>query len=178
MSLRPIWRRLKRSPSRKRDPSPKAQTTNKSDTQPATPVPNGPVKTLPQADDLWIKAEKDLRDDPQQRKFLDNAANVLEQRGLKIGTSGSRSHQQLCSFLEEKSRALEDKKWMVGDHEFASKAQLVKIFQHVLMVKDIVNTAASISPPAAIACAGLTVTLTVRHFYTLQGSSAPHILDC
>lgn len=167
MPLRPIWQRLKGSSSRKRDPSLKAQKANKSNDRPATPVPNDPKNTLSHTDDIWIEAEKYLRVDPQQGRLLDSAANVLEQTGLKIGADDPLSHQQLCSFLENKSQILEEKKWMVGDHEVASKAQLVKIFQRVLMVKDIVNTAASISPPAAIACAGLTVTLTVRYLYTV-----------
>ncbi|KAJ6084525.1 hypothetical protein N7486_011325 [Penicillium sp. IBT 16267x] len=85
-------------------------------------------------EDLWAQAKQSLSADPKKKEILDEATGILEAYGLKLDGN----HQQLCSFLDDRVSELEEKKWMV---------------------KDIVSAAASASPPAAIACVGVTVCL-------------------
>jgi len=49
----------------------------------------------------------------------------------------------------------------VGNHEINVEDKLYMAISGVQAVKDLVGTAVSASPPATIACAGVTVILTV-----------------
>ncbi|KAJ5080904.1 hypothetical protein N7456_013614 [Penicillium angulare] len=121
----------------------------------------GPESSRPENDDIWVQADKSLRENTKTAEVLENAARILQESGLIFAEESAQKHLQLCNFLNEKSRTLEDRKWVVGEWKPASRIKLTKIFQNILMVKDIITSAASASPPAAIACAGLIVALTL-----------------
>lgn len=106
-------------------------------------------------EDLWMRAEWQLKQNETTNKILRASADILkEQFQLDIQTDGI-TGQRLCGFLEIKNRELEGKKLIAEE-------RLAQVFRNVLVVKDVVNAAASASPPAAIACAGVTVGLLVR----------------
>lgn len=115
-------------------------------------------------EDLWAKAEQRLVQDERMARILKEASQIIEESGLKVGSHGTVGHQQLRSFLNTQVHELEEKKWIIhfGDHFFRVRDQLTRIFKNILVVKDLVNTAASGTPPVAIACAGVTVSLLVR----------------
>lgn len=135
-----------------------------------SPSPELPVvaQVAPQGqEDLWMRAEWRLMQNETTNKILTASAEILENHlGLNVQTDGI-TDRELCGFLETKNRELEGKKWVVqfGGHKMGVEEQLTRAFRNVLMVKDVFTTAASASPPAAIACAGVTVGLLVRLFY-------------
>lgn len=96
-------------------------------------------------------------------RILKEATEIIEESGLKAGPHGTADHQQLRSFLDTKVDELEQKKWMVrvDDHYIGVRDQLTRLIRNILVLKDVVSTAASASPPAAIVCAGMTVSLLV-----------------
>ncbi|KAJ5735860.1 uncharacterized protein N7483_000985 [Penicillium malachiteum] len=123
------------------------------------------------SEDLWIIAERQLKDDVKTKQLLVRAAEIVKGWGFELATDGKDRRQKLAKFLDARVVDLEDKKWTIGDHGASIKEQTAKVFQKILMLKDVFNTAASTSPPAAIACAGVAVALllfiqTVEH----QGS--------
>jgi hypothetical protein len=106
-----------------------------------------------------------LNDDKGKRKIWQTYLEILESElgsELKASRTADRQ-QQLCQLLDIKTQELEDKKWKVrfGDHNVEVRDLLTGTFKNVLIAKDLINSAASASPPAAIACAGVTVVLTV-----------------
>ncbi|KAE8150275.1 hypothetical protein BDV25DRAFT_154691 [Aspergillus avenaceus] len=129
-------------------------------------------------EDLWVKAEERLRNDRDLQKILEESVRILETNfALRAQTGDTASRQGLCDFLDTKFSELEEKKWVIqlGSHSFKVKEQLNKTFRNVMLFKDIINTAATASPPAAIACAGATVVLLLvvqageQHETLLQG---------
>lgn len=50
----------------------------------------------------------------------------------------------------------------LGEHSIEVQELLKRAFQNILKLNEVVNTAASASAPAAIACAGVMVSLQVR----------------
>lgn len=80
---------------------------------------------------------------------------------FQSNTSGC---NQLCNFLGAQARELEEKKWMIklGEHSIEVQELLKRTFQNILKLKEVVNTAASASAPAAMACAGVIFSLQVR----------------
>jgi hypothetical protein len=70
---------------------------------------------------------------------------------------------QLDRLFQRRADALEKEKWKIqfGDHEVGVQDMVSSAFEKVLMVKDLIDTAASASPPAALACAGLSVVFTL-----------------
>jgi hypothetical protein len=107
-----------------------------------------------------------LSKDKEKRKILKAYLEILgSELGSELKPSGSIDRQkQLCQLLDTKTQELEDKKWNVrfGDHAVEVSNLLDGAFKNVLIAKDLINSAAVASPPAAIACAGVTVVLTVR----------------
>ncbi|KAJ6022210.1 hypothetical protein N7540_007714 [Penicillium herquei] len=123
------------------------------------------------SEDLWVIAEIQLKEDAKAKQLLGRAAEIVKGWGFELATDGVERRKELTKFLDARVADLEDKKWTIGDHGASIKEQTAKIFQKILMLKDVANTAASTSPPAAIACAGVAVALllfiqTVEH----QGS--------
>ena len=117
-----------------------------------------------ESEDLWKEAEQRLIKDERMAPILKEASRIIEESGLKIGSPGTADHQQLGSFLDTQVEELEDKRWIIhfGDHFISVRDQLTRIFKNIIVLKDIVNTAASSTPPVAMACASVTVSLLVR----------------
>lgn len=119
-------------------------------------------------DSLWERAEKKLRGDKRSAEILQEATKILNDWGLDVQLSGENNHKKLCSFLEDQANALKEKQWMIGDQTVSVQDQVTKVMRNILVVKDVINTAASASPPAAIACAAVTVSLMVREFWRTE----------
>jgi hypothetical protein len=121
-------------------------------------------ESTPQPSDLWVKAEQTLRHNSEVDKILTASAEILESNyGLKLQPRDTSHHEQLCDFLEAKAIQVEEKKWVIhlGNHSITVRDQLTKVFKNVLAIKDIISTAASSSPPASLACAGITACFAV-----------------
>ena len=107
-----------------------------------------------------------LSKDTEKRKILQAYLEILgSELGSELKPSGSIDRQrQLCQLLDTKTQELEGKKWNVrfGDHAVEVSTLLDGAFKNVLIAKNLINSAVIASPPAAIACAGVTVVLTVR----------------
>jgi hypothetical protein len=124
-----------------------------------------PVQPLQATDDLWARAEEALKCDPVKKKVFEDYLEILGQRlDSKLEPAdGHDRHKQLCQLIEVETKELEDKKWkfQVGEYTRDVADLFQRSFKAILSVKDLVNTAASSCPPAALACAGATVILTV-----------------
>jgi hypothetical protein len=154
----------KRSDGEPKDPSPKAGSADSS-----APLESKPdAATSSEADNLWVRAEQILSNDKRKREILQAYLGILEsQLGSELKPSGTADRQkQLCQLLDAKTQELENKKWKVrfGDHNVEVRDLLTGAFKNVLIAKDLIHSAASASPPAAIACAGVTIVLTVRPY--------------
>lgn len=123
------------------------------------------VATPSKADNLWVKAEQKLMDDSNKSKLWQSYLDILaSELGSDLKPSGTDERQnQLCQLFEAKTQELEEKRWKIrfGDHTTTVGDLLKRVSKNVIIAKDIINTAARASPPAAIACAGVTVVLTV-----------------
>ncbi|GAB1206414.1 hypothetical protein APSETT445_005101 [Aspergillus pseudonomiae] len=135
--------------------------------------------TFMEKESLWVRAEQLLREDDKKRRIWQASLDILEEEfGSRLQPTGKTDlRRQFCNLLDAKTRDLEGKKWSVrfGDHRIAVKDQLIRVFQNVLIAKDAIGHAANLSPPAAIACAGVTVVLSLvvqaaeQHAALLQG---------
>ena len=114
---------------------------------------------------IWMKAEERLKQDKKKREILDAYQKILKAEfGAKFNPSDSTGRQkQLCQLLETKVQDLKEHKLAVrlGGHTLDVEKQLNSVFKSILIAKDLINTAAYASPPAAMACAGVAVILTV-----------------
>lgn len=137
-----------------KNPSPQVSSASLS----AFPESKHDATTPSEADNIWVRAEKKLSEDNEKRKILQAYLDILESElGSKLKPSGTADRQkQLCQLLDSKTQELEDKN---NDKQFSNL--LAGAFKNVLIAKDLVNSAAIVSPPAAIACAGVTIVLTV-----------------
>lgn len=131
---------------------------------PLKPTQNsGDTATSREPEDLWAKAEQRLAQDEKMGRILKKATEIIQEAGLRAGSHGTADHQQLHSFLDTKVDELKQKEWKVrfDDRCIGVRDQVTKLIRNILVLKDVVTTAASASPPAALACAGLTVSLLV-----------------
>lgn len=145
-------------------PPDKPDDNQSDDCSPSAGLPVVTQVAPQQAEDPWLRAEWQLKQNETTNKILTASVEILEIHfGLNVQTHGI-TGRELCGFLDTKTRELEEKKWVVrfGGHKLGVEEQLTRAFQNILMVKDVYNTAASASPPAAIACAGVTIGLLVR----------------
>ncbi|KAI9862582.1 MAG: hypothetical protein M1813_004434, partial [Trichoglossum hirsutum] len=121
--------------------------------------------TSSETGNIWVRAEQMLSKDERKREVFQAYLGILEsQLGSKLQPSGTADRQkQLCQLLDDKTQELEDEKWKVqfGDHKVEVADKLTGALKNVLIAKDLINSASIASPPAAIACAGITVLLTV-----------------
>lgn len=140
--------------STKKDDHQKASesTLSKPNSVPTPPVTN---------DTLWDRAEKKLKGEKDKQELLQKATKILEEWGLDPQLSGRNGCNNLCDFLENQKYELTEKQWVIFDHKVSVQNRVTKVMRNILMVKDVINTAASTSPPAAIACAAVTVSLLV-----------------
>ncbi|KIW69667.1 hypothetical protein PV04_05531 [Phialophora macrospora] len=124
-----------------------------------------PVPPLQATDNLWARAEEALKCDPVKKKLFEDYLEILGQRlDSKLDPAdGHDRHKQLCQLIDVETRELEDKKWkfQVGDYTRGVAELFQRSFKAILSVKDLINTAATSCPPAALACAGATMILTI-----------------
>jgi ankyrin repeat protein len=127
-------------------------------------TPNSP--TVKKVFDPWLEAQQLLRKDKTLDKIWVESIHILNSRvGLKSENDGNAIRvNDLRTFLNVTTERLDDKKWTIQDDigQDDKRKKLTKVCQNILLVKDIVNSAAAASPPAAIACAGITAGLLVN----------------
>ncbi|KAJ5102458.1 hypothetical protein N7532_002987 [Penicillium argentinense] len=114
---------------------------------------------------LWQRAEDKLNASPDTQELLQASYQSLTaELGEELQPIGTAARQaQLDRLFQCRADALEKEKWTIqfGDHEVGVQDMVSSAFEKVLMVKDLIDTAASASPPAALACAGLSVVFTL-----------------
>ncbi|KAL4782361.1 ankyrin repeat protein [Aspergillus varians] len=113
--------------------------------------------------DPWLAAQQILRKDETLNKIWEESIRILtSQLGLKCEDDGNTTRvDDPRTFVDIITQRIDDKKWAVQDNssESDTRERLTKVCQNILLVKDIVQSATAASPPAAIACAGVTVGL-------------------
>ncbi|KAL4894320.1 hypothetical protein BDV59DRAFT_16942 [Aspergillus ambiguus] len=127
--------------------------------------------------DPWLEAQQLLCTDETLNKIWVESIHILKS-GLGLKYEGN--VDDLRTFLDVTTQRLDDKKWTVRDDigKDDTRKKLTKVCQNILLFKDVVNPAAAASPPAAIACAGITVGLLMfiqameQHEILLQGLDA------
>ncbi|PYH75959.1 hypothetical protein BO82DRAFT_297472, partial [Aspergillus uvarum CBS 121591] len=119
-----------------------------------------------------------MKQNRELAEVLSDSMDILEsQYRLDLQRGDPSYHEQLCKLLNAKTAEAETKKWEVhlGDHSVVVRDQLNKVLKNILVVKEVVSTAASASPPASIACAGVMVCFTMiiqaveQHAVLLRG---------
>ncbi|KAE8364900.1 hypothetical protein BDV27DRAFT_171969 [Aspergillus caelatus] len=109
-----------------------------------------------QPNDLWVRAEEKLRQNRELDKILTDSAKILESDYA----------------IYEKER-----KWVIhlGNHSVSVGEQIANISKNVVALKDLITPAASLSPPASLACAGIIACFSMvvqaaeQHALLLQG---------
>ena len=121
---------------------------------PATPK----SQTDSSGHNLWQRAELELRKDRRKKKIFDAFIQILEVHyGLQLGDQGSLEFQvRMWTVFDCAIQKLE-----VAKNKWTT---LTTGSKNVLLIKDLINAAATSSPPAAVACAGIGIILTVRYF--------------
>ncbi|KAE8168021.1 hypothetical protein BDV40DRAFT_295143 [Aspergillus tamarii] len=124
-----------------------------------------------QPSDLWVRAEEKLRQNRELDKTLTESAKILESDyGLKLQPGATSHHKRLSDLLEER-------KWVIhlGNYSVGVGEQIANISKNVLALKDLITPAASLSPPASLACAGIIACFSMvvqaaeQHALLLQG---------
>ncbi|KAL3433576.1 hypothetical protein BDV09DRAFT_196670 [Aspergillus tetrazonus] len=161
----------KKSP-KKRFPWYRRFGKKKNETPADNPRPEGPF-------DPWLEGQQLLRKDETLNKIWEESIHILKSRlGFKYEDNGNAGRvNDLRAFLDVINQRLEEEKWTIldGMGQSDTRKKLTKVCGNILLVKDVVNPATATSPPAAIACAGITVGLLLfiqaveRHETLLQG---------
>ena len=132
------------------DPSPKS-------------TPSIPTNGKPK--DLWDRAEEELSNDKRKAEVLEAYKEIFRsQLGSELAARGTVSrHEQMCRLLNTKVEELERQKWKLhlGDHNIEVETLFSGVVRNILLAKDIISSAALADPHAALACAGVSVILTV-----------------
>ncbi|KXG51333.1 uncharacterized protein PGRI_093450 [Penicillium griseofulvum] len=118
------------------------------------------ITTATQTEDLWTKATQRLAQDKKMALILKEARQIVADSGLELGSHGT-VDQQLQGSLNAKVEELKQQELVIqiDDHYIKVREKLVRAIQNVVVLKDAVNMASAASPPVAIACAGITVSL-------------------
>jgi len=115
--------------------------------------------------DLWDRAEEELSNDKGKAKILKAYLEILKsQLGSELAPRGTASRdEQMSQLLDTKVEELERLKWRLhlGDHDVEVGILFSGVVSNILLAKDIISSAASADPHAALACAGVSVILTV-----------------
>lgn len=129
------------------------------------PTPITPTNSAP--NDLWDRAEEGLSNgkDKRKAKILHAYLEILKsQLGSELTERGTAARQeQMCQLLDTKVEELEKQKLrlhLVG-HDVEVGTLFSGIVSNILLAKDIISPAASADPHAALACAGVSVILSV-----------------
>ena len=175
---------------RKLASNPPSETPSQSTSLPLSPSPaaDNPPKTLASAvprpidpdpspestlsiptnskpKDLWDRAEEELSNDKGKAEILKAYLEILRsQLGSELAARGTASrHEQMSRLLNTKVKELERRKWRLhlGDHNIEVETLFSGVVRNVLFAKDIISSAALADPHAALACAGVSVILTV-----------------
>ena len=132
------------------DPSPKS-------------TPSIPTNGKPK--DLWDRAEEELSNDKRKAEIIEAYQEILgSQLGSELAARGTASrNEQMSQLLNTKVEELEKRKWRLhlGDHNVEVGTLFSGVVSNILLAKDIISSAASADPHAALACAGVSVILTV-----------------
>ena len=132
------------------DPSPKS-------------TPSVPTNGKPK--DLWDRAEEELSNDKGKAEILEAYQEILRsQLGSELAARGTASrHEQMSQLLNAKIEELERRKWRLhlGDHNIEVETLFSGVVRNILLAKDIISSAALADPHAALACAGMSIILTV-----------------
>lgn len=124
---------------------------------PAQGVPEA-GKQKPQlqpTDNLWLRAEADLKNDPLKKEMFIDYLEILGQQldSKLMPENDDERHKQFCKLVDIRTRELEDKKYkvQVGDYTREIGDLFQRSLKAILSVKDLINTAASSCPPASLA---------------------------
>ena len=169
------WERLRKLLTKKR----KLASNPPSDNPPKTPASAVPrpidpdpspestlsIPTNSKPKDLWDRAEEKLSNDKRKAEILKAYLEILRsQLGSELAARGTASrHEQMSRLLNTKIEELERWKWRLhlGDHNIEVKTLFSGVVRNILFAKDIISSAALADPHAALACAGVSVILTV-----------------
>jgi hypothetical protein len=117
---------------------------------------------------LWATADKRLREDPQKRKKLEEYDRILEAHfGAKLETIGTpERREQFRGFLDSEVKKLNDANDADSDPRLRKCSNKAKRFFKsavacVIASKDIIAPATAACLPAAVACTGVVVILSV-----------------
>ncbi|PYI24364.1 hypothetical protein BO99DRAFT_428006 [Aspergillus violaceofuscus CBS 115571] len=148
----------------------------KSREKPPSPQYQGLVNGQSASANLWQRAEDILNRNRDKHQLLQSVyATLAEELGEELQPIGTARRQaQLDRLFQKRVNALEKQKWKIqfGDQAVAVQDLVNGLFEKVLVIKGLVDTAASASPPAALACAGLSVVFMLA----LQATSQQAIL--
>ena len=125
------------------------------------------ILSSPGPSDLWQRAEQKLCADDVKGKIYKAYLEILEfQSSVKIEPGVAHRQKSVCELLNAKADTLRDEKSgsrFGAERNVEIRSLFMTISKKVLAAKDIVMSAASASPPAAIACAGTMICLLVGH---------------
>jgi len=189
-SRKPKWLRKPFTKRRKPASGPPSETPSQSTSLPLHPSPaaDNPPKTLASAvarpidpdpspkstpsiptngkpKDLWDRAEEELSNGKGKAEILEAYQEILTLHlGSELAARGTTSrHKQMSRLLNTKVEELERRKWRPhpGDHNTEVETWFSGVVRNILLAKDIISSAALADPHAALACAGVSVILTV-----------------
>ncbi|KAH0433696.1 ankyrin repeat protein [Colletotrichum camelliae] len=114
----------------------------------------------PALPNLWTKAAETLRNDPEQEK-RDLINRYFEIVQSDLGTADA-TRIDVAKHLNAKVEELNERRLKItwGSHEANVKAVFNSVAKHIIAAKDLITSAASSDPNAALACAGGLVLLT------------------
>jgi len=117
--------------------------------------------------DFWDRAEEDLQNsqDTGIRDVMITYLSILEAATeSKLAVRGTLARQkQLSDFTSERIKNIDEKKWTVniGKREIALGGALTGIAKNILTAKEFISTGASVDPHIALACAGVSLIISV-----------------
>jgi len=146
-----------------------AKPNDRQDAQPCTQTPQPGTETATAGsnkdNDMWTIAEEELRKDPQKREKLEQYDRILEDYfGSKLKPVGTlERREQFLGFLSSEIEKLDTTDCETRLRKCSNKAK--RFFKSargcILASKDIIAAAATPCLPASVACAGVTVLLSV-----------------
>jgi hypothetical protein len=157
------------NPSQPADKPPKSLTSTVTRPINSDPAPEStPITpTNSKLNDLWDRAEEGLSNgkDKRKAKILHAYLEILKsQLGSELTERGTAARQeQMCQLLDTKVEELEKQKWrlhLVG-HDVEVGSLFSGVVSNILLARDIISPAANADPHAALACAGVSVILSV-----------------
>ncbi|KAI9661218.1 MAG: hypothetical protein M1821_009545 [Bathelium mastoideum] len=121
--------------------------------------PRPTVQEADNGDDMWAKADKKLREDPEKREKLEKYDRILMSHlGCSVGRRSTADTRRVLAFLEAGVKDLQ-KDADTGLQRCTEKAKhcFQSLLECVIKLKNLINIAAHSCLPAALACAGVMV---------------------